>query len=130
MKFVGICLVTDDVPALAAFYMKVLGVKAEGDDTHVELKTQGAGITIFSVKGMEEMAPHSMQGAGHGSFTIGIEVKDVDREYERLQELGVEMVKLPQSYPWGSRSVWFRDPDGNIIDFFASIVVGEGLASR
>ena len=61
MRFAGICLVTPDVPALARFYTEVLGVTAEGDDTHVELHTEGAGMTIFSVEGMEDMAPGSMQ---------------------------------------------------------------------
>ena len=70
MKFVGICLITNDVPALAAFYTKVLGVQANGNETHAELTTEGAGISIFSVEGMEGMAPRSMQGAGYGGFTI------------------------------------------------------------
>ena len=41
----------------------------------------------------------------------------VDAEYERLKALGVEFVKLPKTHPWGSRSFWFRDLDGNIVDF-------------
>jgi catechol 2,3-dioxygenase-like lactoylglutathione lyase family enzyme len=118
VKFTGICLITNNVPGLADFYTKVLGVKAEGDDVHVDLNTEGAGISIFSVDGMESMAPLSMQGAGYGSFTMAFEVKDVDAEYERLRVLGVEFVKLPAAHPWGSRSFWFRDPDGNIVDFF------------
>jgi catechol 2,3-dioxygenase-like lactoylglutathione lyase family enzyme len=68
---------------------------------------------------MEDMAPGSMSGAGYGSFTIGFEVPDVDAAYERLKTLEVVFVKLPESYPWGTRSVWFRDPDGNIINFFS-----------
>jgi len=119
MEFVGICLITRNVPLLADFYAKVVGVAAEGDDTHVELHTEGAQIAIFSVDGMESLAPLSMQGAGHGSFTIGFEVQDVDEEYERLKALGVAFVKLPTTHPWGARSFWFRDPDGNIVDFFA-----------
>jgi len=119
MEFVGICLITRNVPFLADFYSKVLGVEAEGDDNHVKLHTEGAQMTIYSVDGMESLAPLSMQGAGHGSFTIGFEVQDVDREYERLKALGVEFVKLPATHPWGARSVWFRDPDANIVDFFA-----------
>jgi catechol 2,3-dioxygenase-like lactoylglutathione lyase family enzyme len=119
MKFTGICLITKNVPALADFYAKVAGVEAVGDDLHVELKTEGAGMTIFSVEGMESLAPHSMEGAGHGSFTIGFEVDDVDAEYGRLKELDVEFIKLPTTHPWGSRSFWFRDPDGNIVNFFA-----------
>jgi catechol 2,3-dioxygenase-like lactoylglutathione lyase family enzyme len=122
MKFVGICLITRNVPALADFYTRVLGVKADGDDTHVELHTEGAGMAIFSTQGMERMAPLSMQGAGCGSMTVMFEVKDADAEYERLKSLEVEFVMLPTTHPWGSRSFWFRDPDGNIVDFFANPV--------
>ena len=121
MRFAGICLITNNVPNLAAFYTKVLGVKADGDDIHVELHTEGAGMTIYSVEGMESLAPKSMQGAGNGSFTIGFEVEDVDIEYDRLNAFGIDFVKLPTTHPWGTRSFWFRDPDGNIVNFFANL---------
>jgi catechol 2,3-dioxygenase-like lactoylglutathione lyase family enzyme len=119
MEFAGVCLVKNSVPVLTRFYAEALGVRAEGDDDHVELHTEGASMTIFSAKGMESMAPGSMQGAGYGGCIIAFRVKDVDAEYERLQKLGVEFVKLPETHPWGARSVWFRDPDGNIVDFYA-----------
>jgi catechol 2,3-dioxygenase-like lactoylglutathione lyase family enzyme len=121
MNFTGICLVTDDVLQLADFYCNVLGVESDGDDNHVELKTSGAVLTIFSNKGMEEMAPGCMIGSGVGGFTMGFEVSDVDEEFIRLQTLGVFFVKQPKSYPWGTRSVWFRDPDGNIINFYQTL---------
>ena len=121
MKFAGICLITKNVSNLANFYTKVLGVKADGDDTHVELITEGGGMTIFSVEGMENLAPQSMQGAGTGCITIGFEVDDVDAEYDRLNAFGVDFVKLPTTHPWGTRSFWFRDPDGNIVNFFADL---------
>ena len=121
MNFTGICLVTDDVSALVGFYREVLGVNAEGDDVHAELRTEGAGIAIFSTAGMAGMAPGSMHGAGSGSCILAFQVADVDAEYERLQALGVTFVKLPQTHPWGARSLWFRDPDGNIVDFYAVV---------
>jgi uncharacterized glyoxalase superfamily protein PhnB len=121
MKFVGICLITNDVPVLAGFYTEVLGVKAEGDDVHAVLSTDGASIAIFSTEAMEGMAPRSMQGAGCGSFITMFEAEDVDAEYERLKALNVEFVMLPTTHPWGARSFWFRDPDGNIVDFFAVV---------
>ena len=121
MKFEGICLITNNVPVLADFYTKVLGVKVDGDDVHVDLNTEGANISIFSAEGMERMAPLSTQGAGYGSFTIGFEVKDVDAEYDRLKTFDVDFIMLPTTHPWGCRSFWFKDPDGNIIDFFTTL---------
>ena len=121
MKFAGICLITRDVLALADYYKKALGVEAEGDSAHMELVTEGAGIAIFTGDGMEAMAPGSMRGAGSGSVTLMFEVADVDAEYERLKALDVDFVKPPQTHPWGSRSFWFRDPDGNIVDFWGKV---------
>jgi catechol 2,3-dioxygenase-like lactoylglutathione lyase family enzyme len=39
---------------------------------------------------------------------------------ERLLTEGVEIVKPPTTQPWGRRSVWFRDPDGNVVSFYAN----------
>lgn len=117
MEIIGICLITKDVPELSKFYSKVLEVEAEGNDTHAELKTKGVDMAIFSIEGMEDLAPDSMNGAGYGSFTINFKVEDVDAEYERIKALGVRFIKLPTTHPWGARSMWFRDPDGNIVNF-------------
>jgi uncharacterized glyoxalase superfamily protein PhnB len=121
MKFTGICLNTKNVLGLADFYTQVLGAKAEGDDRHTELHGENVDMALFSHAGMEEMAPGSMQGAGSGSVTLMFEVADVDAEYDRLQKMGVSFVKPPQTHPWGARSFWFKDPDGNIVDFFTNL---------
>ncbi|MBI4530115.1 MAG: hypothetical protein HY709_01215, partial [Candidatus Latescibacteria bacterium] len=42
-------------------------------------------------------------------------------EYERLSDMEVPMVKLPTTQTWGRRSFWFRDPDGNIVNFYANV---------
>jgi len=115
-EFLGICLLTNDVLALTEFYKKALGVEAEGNKVHAELKTEGASISIFSREGMEQMAPNCMRGAGCGSYTIGFKVKDVDAEYRRLKTLGVKFI-LPPTDQWGYRTMFFRDPDGNIVNF-------------
>lgn len=121
MKFTGVCLITHDVLRLTAFYETVLQVQSEGNAVHAELQMEGASVSIFSNEGMERMAPGSTTPQKHGGFTIGFEVKDVDVEYARLKEMGLDFVLLPTTHPWGSRSMWFRDPDGNIVDFFAVV---------
>ena len=70
---------------------------------------------------MELMAPHSMQGAGRGGCALEFEVEDVDQEYRRLTGLNVAIVKPPTTQPWELRSVWFRDPDGNLVNFYAAV---------
>jgi uncharacterized glyoxalase superfamily protein PhnB len=122
-RFNGICIITHDVGHLREFYHAVLQIDAQGDDTFVSFSTPGAVLSIFSVQGMERMVPDSMSGAGTGSYTLEFEVFNVDDEYARLRGLGVVVVKPPTTQPWGRRSVWFRDPDGNIVNFYTNIVV-------
>ena len=121
MRFNGICLITKDVSKLRRFYKSVLQVKPEGDDTFTQFVMQGAALSIFTEEGMERMAPGSMQHSGCGRYTLEFEVEDVDKDYERLKSMDITIVKPPTTQTWGRRSVWFRDPDGNIINFFAKV---------
>jgi uncharacterized glyoxalase superfamily protein PhnB len=52
---------------------------------------------------------------------LDFEVEDVDKEYRRLGTLVTEFVLPPTHQPWGNRSMLFRDPDGNLINFFAPV---------
>jgi catechol 2,3-dioxygenase-like lactoylglutathione lyase family enzyme len=122
MRFHGVCLVTRDVPRLRRFYAEVLQVEAQGDDTFAWLEVPGAALSIFAEQGMERMAPGSMQTSGAGRYTLEFEVDDVVGAYDRVQALSVTVVKPLTTQAWGRRSIWFRDSDGNIINFFAPVV--------
>ncbi len=78
-------------------------------------------LSIFSEQGMEQMASGSVNLAESSRFTLEFEVDDVDGEYERLRAMNVPIVKLPTTQPWGLRSVWFRDPDANIVNFYMRV---------
>ena len=123
MRFNGICIVTQNVPRLCAFYREILKLEPEEGDVFKIIPTEGAELSIFSSEHMEEMARGSLKGAGYGGYTIEFEVEDVDQEFERLQAMNVEIVKPPTTQPWGRRSVWFRDPDRNIVNFYVNVEV-------
>ena len=121
MIFAGICIITENVSRLSEFYEKVLQAAAEGNDTHVTIQTNGAGMAIFSKNGMEDMVTGSTKYTGNSSSVLMFEVEDVDAEYERLKTMNIEFIIHPTTYPWGSRALWFKDPDGNIVDFYSKV---------
>jgi len=42
---------------------------------------------------------------------------DLDRDYKRLKEAGVQFLGEPQFIPeWGFRCTYFRDPEGNLFE--------------
>ncbi|KOG31338.1 VOC family protein [Streptomyces resistomycificus] len=116
--FTGTSLITDDVPALAAFYAAVLDADVEGGAPFARVLIPGAVLSFDSTQGMESMVPGAMAGAAGGGFTLEFQVTDVDARHERLLAQGIEILKPPTTQPWGRRSVWLRDPDGNIINLY------------
>lgn len=118
MRFAYTCLVTEDVPALAAFYARVTGVEPHGNDDYVELRPGGAILAICSRKSAEFMHGGAWTAADNGSAILEFEVDDVDAEHTHVGEFVTDWTQHPKNMPWGNRSAVFRDPDGNPINLF------------
>jgi catechol 2,3-dioxygenase-like lactoylglutathione lyase family enzyme len=115
----NVCLITNDVKRLVDFYEPVLSLKAKksGDD-YAEFPTGAGVLAIFSARAQENYIPGSAEAAHNKGMILEFKVADVDREYRRLQSLVKTWVKPPTTQPWGTRSVYFRDPDGNLVNFY------------
>ena len=120
-KLSSVCLITENVCTLRDFYECVLEVTPDGDDDFVVFSGPSINFSIFSIDGLEKMVPGLMSNFGAGNCFLEFEVDDVDQEFEHLKELKVVVIKPPTNQPWGLRSVWFRDPDGNKVNFFAKV---------
>ncbi|GAA1718441.1 hypothetical protein GCM10009765_78590 [Fodinicola feengrottensis] len=48
-------------------------------------------------------------------------VDDVDVVYENLTGFVEDFVNEPTTMPWGNRALLFRDPDGNLVNFFTPV---------
>jgi uncharacterized glyoxalase superfamily protein PhnB len=46
---------------------------------------------------------------------------DVDLCHQQLVEQGVKILDPPNNQPWGHRTVYFSDPEGNILEIYAEI---------
>jgi uncharacterized glyoxalase superfamily protein PhnB len=118
MRFNGICIISKNVRQLRDFYANILQTTADGEDVFVLLKTEGAELSIFSYEGMEKMAPGCMKNTGTGSYTLEFEVDDFDHIVAKLSATNTPIVKPPTTQPWGRKSIWAQDPDGNIVNFY------------
>ncbi|MGH3170477.1 MAG: VOC family protein [Trebonia sp.] len=117
---------SDDALKLASFYAELLQSSVEGDATFAIVRGNGAVLSVFSRAGMESMVPGSMADAGSGNFTIEFEVDGVDMRYEQLRGSDVRILKPPATQPWGRRSLWLRDLDGNTRYAALDVRVGYG----
>ena len=117
---VNTCVITPDVKRLVGFYEPILQQKAKwsGAD-YAEIATGVGVLAIFSSSAQERYIPGSAQGAKNHSVILEFRVADVDAQYRRLTTMVKTWVKPPTTQPWGTRSIYFRDPDGNLVNFYA-----------
>lgn len=112
MKIGEVCLLTRDVPRLAAFYRALLDVPPGGDQEdqeHQFVLTEETSLTV-----MRNPGPPGGQSAA-----LAFTVEDMDRAYRRVLALGGEIMEPPTVRPWGAVNMSFRDPDGNAVFFRA-----------
>ena len=119
MKLAHARIVTDDVPKLTQFYRDVTGMTPVGDERYVEFHGAAMALAISSQRMIELHSRGAAVPRRNGSMILDFEVADVDAEHRRLKELVGEFVLPPTTQPWGNRSMMFRDPDGNLINFFS-----------
>ena len=119
---INTCLITNDVNKLAAFYAQVLQMQPhKADETYVDFPTGTGVLALFSAEAQEKYIHGSAMPGQNRSAILEFRVSDVDQEYVRLHDVVKQWVKAPTTQPWGTRSIYFRDPDGNLVDFFAPV---------
>ncbi|MEU2459861.1 VOC family protein [Streptomyces sp. NPDC012473] len=122
MNFVSIRIITSDVARLVAFYEHVTQVRAEwANDDFADLRTPAATLAIASTRTVPLFAPGSARPAENHSVITEFLVDDVDRVHRDLTGYVTEVVAEPTTMPWGNRSLLFRDPDGNLVNFFTPV---------
>ena len=122
MNFVSLRVITQDIKRLVEFYEHVTGFSLTWyTDDFAELVTASGTLAIGSTRTLQFFAPNTVRPADNQTAIIEFRVDDVDQEYEKLKELHIELVQTPTTMPWGNRSLLFRDPDGNLVNFFTPV---------
>ncbi len=122
MKLAFARLVTSDVTALTNFYLEITGIAPRVlSDAYVEFPAPGGMLAISSQQTMDLYGAGATAPRSNRSVILDFQVDDVDRERARLAPIINEFVLEPTNQPWGNRSMLFRDPEGNLINFFTPL---------
>lgn len=110
-----------DLSRSLAFYRDLLGgvesyrFPDEGEPAFIAL-TMGEASEI----GLGGIAAEPLHGrpqrpaTGH-RVELCVYVDDVDDVWGRAAAAGFETVTAPADMPWGERTAWIADPDGNLV---------------
>ncbi len=123
MKLDGFGIMVDDMAAMIRFYRDVLGfdIKEAEDTTNVFLEKDGTLFLLYRKSDFEKMTggKFSYCSGVNGHYEIALSVDnyaEVDKAYWKVVEAGAKAVMEPTTEPWGQRTCYVADPEGNLIE--------------
>lgn len=123
MRLDGFGLFVEDMGKMIRFYRDVLGfeIKEDENTSNVFLIKDGTLFLLYGRSDFEKMTSRKYEYIkglnGHSEIALYVDTfEEVDREYERVIGMGAESVLEPATEPWGQRTCYIADPEGNLIE--------------
>jgi catechol 2,3-dioxygenase-like lactoylglutathione lyase family enzyme len=112
-------LYVDDLEAASLFYRGILGLELHSHQPGVYLffRLDDAMLLLFDPSGSRQnsgVPQHGADGPGHLCFAVA--EAELDPWRDRLAQSGVP-IEAELEWPRGGRSLYFRDPAGNSLEF-------------
>jgi len=102
------CFCTNDIDSCREFYTQYFAAEVIFDcGWYVNLSIGEDGPTIQFMQPQDNMSTYSGSGA-----MLNFKVDDVDKEYSRLKDAGLQAAMPLEDHPWGDRGFSIIDPIG------------------
>ena len=123
MRLDGVGLLVKDMGTMIRFYRDVLGfeIKEAEDAGNVYLVKDGTLFLLYGRKDFETMTHRTYEYVTgvNGHFEIALYVntfQEVDAAFDHAVEKGATPILAPTTEPWGQRTCYIADPEGNLIE--------------
>ena len=123
MRLDGYGLFVRDMGRMIRFYRDVLGfeIKEAEDADNVYLVKDGTLFLLYGRKDFEKMTGKKFEYLkginAHAEMALYVDTfEEVDKEYDNALENGATSILPPTLEPWGQRTCFIADSEGNIIE--------------
>ena len=123
MRLDGFGLLVNDMAKMIRFYRDVLGfeIREPENSSNVYLVKDGTLFLLYGRKDFEEMTHHRydyVKGLnGHSEIALYVDTfEEVDAAFRNAVANGAKPVLEPETEPWGQRTCYIADPEGNLIE--------------
>jgi len=123
MRLDGFGLLVNDMAAMIRFYRDVLGfeIREPEDTSNVYLVKDGTLFLLYGRNDFEKLTHHRydyVKGLnGHSEIALYVDTfEEVDATFSNAVANGAKPVLEPETEPWGQRTCYIADPEGNLIE--------------
>ena len=123
MRLDGFGLFVRDMGRMIRFYRDVLGfeIREDEDTSNVYLIKDGTLFVLYGRDDFERMTHRRYEYIkglnGHSELALYVDTfQEVDEQFRRVVALGATPVLAPETEPWGQRTCYIADPEGNLIE--------------
>ena len=123
MRLDGFGLFVKDMGTMIRFYRDVLGfdIKEQEDTDNVYLVKDGTLFLLYGRTDFETMTSRKYEYGkglnGHCEIALYVDTfEEVDAQYQNAIAKGAASVLEPTTEPWGQRTCYIADPEGNLIE--------------
>ena len=115
-----VILLCEDLERMKAFYHERLGFPIERDwEDWIELRA-GAVLLALRRRGRPYDGPRPLHTASV-QLAFRVEPGEVYACHQELLDKKMEILEPPRDQDYGHRTLFFRDPEGNILEIYAEI---------
>lgn len=123
-----VILLCDDMKRMRHFYQNILGFplyRDQFDGNWVELRV-GSVLLTLRPRHMVQLKGQSHDGAGDAAsasvqLAFRVAPGEVDTCHQALLEHQVTILDEPTDQPWQHRTLFFQDPENNLLEIYADI---------
>ena len=123
MRLDGFGLFVENMETMIKFYKDVLGfeIKEDLNTSNVYLKKDGTLFLLYGRRDFEKMTSRKYEYVkgfnGHFELALYVDTFDeVDETFNRVIKQGARPILEPTTEPWGQRTCYIADPEGNLIE--------------
>lgn len=118
----------DDLTKMRRFYTEVIGLEIYDEDDQWVSFQIGSLFVGLRPRGRAYDGPTIPAASAGIQLSFRVPPADVDDAFATLKKNGIDVIEEPTNQDFAHRTLFFHDPENNVIEIFADIHTNETAA--